>query len=198
MAALPLCYNNNAMLNNKIEVKIADIVTAKTDAVVCSSNKSLLKGSGLSKFIYEAAGQKLVEDEASVYAPLEEGTACFTSGFNLPARYIIHTAVPNLYNLRLKEGYEQRFSFCYVSILKLAEELNARTLAVPPLGVGHYGWPLGKMVQICLDTVCWYFINHKGSKIEKLVLVCREQKQLNAYNSYLYSREFHDKFRGLQ
>ena len=57
----------------------------------CSSNKSLFKGSGLSKFIYEAAGAKSVEGEALKFAPLDEGAVCFTQGYNLPAMYIIHS-----------------------------------------------------------------------------------------------------------
>lgn len=183
------------MISDKIEVKIADIVNANTDAIVCSSNKSLLKGSGLSKFIYEAAGQKLVEAEAAKFAPLEEGCACYTTGGNLQAKYIIHTSVPNLYNLRLKPGYEQRFSSCYISALKLAEELNIKTIAIPPLGVGHYGWPLAKMVQICIDTIYWYFFKYQESKIEKVILACREEKQLEAYNYYLQSEELQTKFR---
>lgn len=185
------------MVCNKIEVQMIDIVSVDVEAIVCSSNKSLLKGSGLSKFIYEAAGQKLVEDEALKFAPLEEGYSCFTMGFNLKAKYIIHTSVPNLYNLKLKDGYEQRFSGCYMSILKQAEVLNIKSLAIPPLGVGHYGWPLAKMVQICIDTICWYFLKHPESKIEKIVLACREQKQLEAYNSYWQSEELKTKFEGV-
>lgn len=104
------------MITDKIQIILADITKINTDAIVCSSNKSLFKGSGLSKFIYEAAGAKSVEGEALKFAPLDEGAVCFTQGYNLPARYIIHTFVPNLYSLKLKEGYVQRFSLCYISI----------------------------------------------------------------------------------
>lgn len=79
------------MITDKIQIILADITKINTDAVVCSSNKSLFKGSGLSKFIYEAAGAKSVEGEALKFAPLDEGAVCFTQGHNLPARYIIHS-----------------------------------------------------------------------------------------------------------
>lgn len=79
------------MITDKIQIILADITKINTDAIVYSSNKSLFKGSGLSKFIYEAAGAKSVEGEALKFAPLDEGAVCFTQGYNLPARYIIHS-----------------------------------------------------------------------------------------------------------
>lgn len=86
------------MITDKIQIILADITKINTDAIVCSSNKSLFKGSGLSKFIsglskfiYEAAGAKSVEGEALKFAPLDECAVCFTQGYNLPARYIIHS-----------------------------------------------------------------------------------------------------------
>ena len=140
--------------------------------------------------------QNPLKVEALKFAPLDEGAVCFTQGYNLPARYIIHTVVPNLYSLKLKDGYVQRFSLCYISILKLAEQLNLKTVAIPPLGIGHCGWRLEKMAQICIDSILWYLAKHPNAVLQELVLVCRNEVQKAAYKNYLESEELKNKFTG--
>ena len=172
-------------MNPKIEILISDITKIATDAIVNSANTALIKGSGICKAIYEAAGEAQLNNCLSQQAKLETGTALVTSAFNLPAHYIIHTVTPKHF-LPNNRKYAQLAS-CYISILKAATYYKLKTIAIPCLGTGHHGWPLKEAAEIAISTIQWYLSRHIDTSIEKIIFVCYNEEQVRTYTNRLFT-----------
>lgn len=160
---------------------IGDITKINTEAIVNSANTMMVKGSGICKSIFEAAGEKELTKESVRYAPLEEGQAIVTNAYNLPCKYIIHTVTPKYYiNIGSRKNIE-KLSLCYASILKRANELKLKEIAIPCIGIGHHAWPLELSVNICFDTIEYVLENHPEYSIENIIFVCVNEKHRYCY-----------------
>lgn len=130
---------------------IGRIETLAVDAVVNAANPALQPGTGVDGALRAAAGPALT-DYTSRLRPIGVGEAVITPGFNLPAKYIIHTAAP----VFSREGSEtekiEGLSLCYVSCITLASRNNLRSIAFPCLGTGNFGWPRELACETALDA----------------------------------------------
>lgn len=165
----------------KIAVVMGDITSFKADAIVNSAHRSLLKGSGLCKAIYEKAGAAELTTALQSYGELAVGAAIITPGLKLKAKYIIHTVTPKY--LPFKEENKSLLAQCYVSILNIAMQHGIKSLAIPCLGVGHHMWPLEVAACIAMDTILWNKEQLEG--LQKLSIVCFTDKQYEIYSQYL-------------
>ena len=163
-----------------IEVIRGDITKLEVDAVVNSANRSLQKGSGICKSIYEKAGEELAAALAG-YGALEAGKVILTAGFNLQADYIIHTVTPKYFPPRVNN--KELMAQCYVSILDLVVSHKLKSLAIPCLGTGHHMWPIKLASQIAIDTILWNW--ERLTCLELLYLVCLTEEQFEVYSRYL-------------
>lgn len=128
-----------------ITVRIGNIVRqADCDAIVNSANASLRAGSGVCGAIYRAAGPAL-EPFSSAKAPLELGQAIETPGFNLPNRWIIHCRGPKFH---FDPDPAAHLGVCMRNVLRLAQSLHVRRLAVPAISMGVYAYPPEEAVPI--------------------------------------------------
>ena len=116
-----------------------DITTMRVDAIVNAANTGLKMGGGVCGAIFRAAGAAELQAACDKLAPIRTGEAVITPGFNLPARYIIHTAGP-VYRDG-KPGEETLLRACYLNSLKLAAEHGCRSIAFPLISAGIYGYP---------------------------------------------------------
>jgi O-acetyl-ADP-ribose deacetylase (regulator of RNase III) len=116
-----------------------DITTMNVDAVVNAANTALRMGGGVCGAIFRAAGAAELQAACDKLAPIRTGEAVITPGFNLPARYIIHTAGP-VYRDG-KQGEEALLRSCYLNSLKLAAEYQCKSIAFPLISAGIYGYP---------------------------------------------------------
>jgi len=123
----------------QITVVEGDITQQDVDAVVNAANNEMRGGGGVDGAIHRAGGAAILED-CIVRFPhgLETGDAGWTTGGNLPARWVIHVVGPNRH-----AGQTDRslLTSCYVRALEVADELGARTVAFPLVSAGVYGWP---------------------------------------------------------
>ena len=160
----------------KIKVILDDITQLKVDAIVNAANKTLLGGGGVDGAIHYAAGPKLLEACRKLNG-CETGQAKITKGYNLPAKYVIHTVGP-VYQGKPKEP--NFLAFCYINCLGLAMENDIHTIAFPSISTGVYGYPKEKAVEIALTTVKKCLKEMKDYEID-IIFCCFDQETYNLY-----------------
>jgi len=129
----------------------ADITTLKVDAIVNAANTQLLAGGGVCGAIFRAAGYHELQAACNKLAPIQTGEAIITSGFNLPAKFIIHTAGPIYHGGQF--GEENLLRSCYVNSLKLAVKNNLQSVAFPLISSGIYGYPPHDALKVAVQAI---------------------------------------------
>ena len=161
---------------SKIEILQADITKMQVDAIVNAANNKLLGGGGVDGAIHRAAGKKLLK-ECKTLNGCETGEAKITKGYNLLAKYVIHTVGPVWYGGDDEE--EQLLENAYRNSLKVAVANNIKTIAFPNISTGVYNFPKEKAAKIAINTVR-NFIKQNNS-IEKVVFVTFDKINFNIY-----------------
>jgi len=166
--------------NAIIELVLGDITQQETDAVVNAANQRLSPGGGVSGAIHRAAGPKLWE-ECKKLGGCETGEAKITSGYNLVARYVIHTVGP-VYSGSPRD--QELLAYCYENSLKLALSHNIGSISFPALSTGVFGYPMDEAATVALKTVTDFL---KGSKEIKVRFVLRDEDALKIHEERLKS-----------
>lgn len=134
---------------NNIIVTIGDITQSDCECIVNAANNSLLGGGGVDGAIHRAAGKELLKECISL-GGCETGEAKITKGYNLKARYIIHTVGP-VYMCRDEDAKLLRN--CYFNSLNLAKENNIHSISFPAISTGVYGYPIKEATAIAVSSV---------------------------------------------
>jgi O-acetyl-ADP-ribose deacetylase len=161
---------------HKIEIVQGDITRQETDAIVNAANKTLLGGGGVDGAIHRAAGRELYE-ECKTLNGCETGEAKITKGYNLKAKYVIHTVGPVWNGGKYNE--EAKLKNCYENSLRLAVENNINSISFPAISTGVYRFPADKAVEIAVKTVINFL--EFNSSIEKVVFVCFDGGMFDLY-----------------
>lgn len=166
------------MKKDILEFIFADITTLPVDAIVNAANHTLLGGGGVDGAIHRAAGPKLLE-ECKTLGGCKTGQAKITKGYNLPAKFVIHTVGPIYGN---ENGHEDELlANCYTNSLKLAKENNIKTIAFPAISTGVYHFPKDKAANIALKTVKEFMENNKDYEFDKIIFALFSQQDLLTY-----------------
>lgn len=143
-----------------MEIRILedDITRRPVDAIVNAANSSLLGGGGVDGAIHAAAGPELLaacrELRSGPYPHgLPTGHAAYTQGFNLPARWVIHTVGPNRHAGQTDPAL---LASCFRGSLEVADRLGALSVAFPAISAGVYGWPAETVARVGLGEVMAY------------------------------------------
>jgi O-acetyl-ADP-ribose deacetylase len=135
----------------RVTVVQGDITRERVDAVVNAASNAMRGGGGVDGAIHRAGGPAVLEDCIARFPHgLGTGQAGWTTGGDLPARWVIHVVGPNH-----AAGQRDRalLTSCYANALRVADELGARTVAFPLVSAGIYGWPLEDAVAAAADTL---------------------------------------------
>lgn len=159
-----------------------DITTLKVDAIVNAANESLLGGGGVDGAIHRAAGPELLE-ECRAIGGCKTGQAVLTQGYNLPAKYIIHTVGPVWKGGN--SGEPALLASCFRKSLELAVKNNIRSIAFPAISCGAYGFPADEAADVALDTI-QSFIDKYG-KPEEVFIVCFDSRVKFAFTQVMRS-----------
>jgi O-acetyl-ADP-ribose deacetylase (regulator of RNase III) len=165
------------MLLKRITVEKGDITRQPVDAIVNAANSSLLGGGGVDGAIHRAAGPSLLE-ECRKLNGCPAGQARITGGYNLLAKYVIHTVGPVWQGGN--HGENETLGRCYRSCFELAEHYDIRTIAFPSISTGTYRFPVEKASNIAVMQIgkCLKRIN----SIQQVIIVCFNE---GVYECYL-------------
>lgn len=163
-----------------IELFKGDITTLYVDAIVNAANKSLLGGGGVDGAIHRAAGPKLLE-ECITLEGCETGDAKITRGYELPAKYVIHTVGPVWSGGEKNE--DDLLRSAYQRSLEVAAENDVKIIAFPSISTGVYRFPKQRAAEIALKTVKKFLAD--DDTIEKVIFVAFDDETYNVYEALI-------------
>ena len=170
-------------MKSNIEIIIGDITELDVDAIVNAANQSLLGGGGVDGAIHEKAGVEL-DLACEKLGGCLTGEAKITLGYNLKAKYVIHTVAPKWFDNEV-DNKEELLKECYKNSYKLAKENNLKTIAFPCLGAGVYQVPIDISAKISINEA----INN-SKNFNKIYLVCFKEDDFKHYNQYFNNLKF--------
>jgi O-acetyl-ADP-ribose deacetylase (regulator of RNase III) len=161
----------------EIVLEQGDITRISSDAIVNAANKSLLGGGGVDGAIHRAAGPKLLA-ECAALGGCETGQAKITKGYNLPARYVIHTVGPVWSGGSHNE--QNLLADCYLNSLKLAVQHGLRSIAFPSISTGAYRFPIELAAPIAFKMTKAFIDAHPDS-LDRVIFVLFSAKDYDIY-----------------
>lgn len=169
----------------RIEAVRGDITTERVDAIVNAANSSLLGGGGVDGAIHAAAGPGLLEAcrelrRTRLPDGLPVGQAVATPGFDLPARWVIHTVGPNRHAGQTDPAL---LASCFTTSLDVAASLGAHTVAFPAVSAGVYGWDVRVVARVAVDAVRQWGDAHDEEPVELARFVLFGDAALTAFTS---------------
>jgi len=165
----------------RIDLHQGDLTQLEVDAIVNAANESLLGGGGVDGAIHRAAGPELLA-ECRALGGCPTGRARLTDGYRLPARHVIHTVGP-VYSGTPRDA--ELLASCYRESLRLAAELDLRTIAFPAISCGVYGYPVEAAARVAVEAA----LTHLRAKAlpERVLFVLFSAAHLAVYEKLLAS-----------
>ncbi|KAG9396918.1 Macro domain [Carpediemonas membranifera] len=164
-----------AAKTGKIQFSFENICAlTDVDAIVNAANTRLLAGGGVCGAIFQAAGRRVLQEECNQIGFCPVGSAVITSGVNLPMR-IIHAVGPS-------DGSPAMLEKAYKSIMDLCKKENVRSVAIPCISTGIFGFDNKKAARIAIETIkAWLEDGDNSDAVDKILLVLFTDQDIAAY-----------------
>ena len=170
-------------MKEKIKIIQGDITKLEVDAIVNAANNSLLGGGGVDGAIHRSAGPDLLEETRKI-GGCPTGEARVSGGYDLPARWVIHTVGPVWKGGSQNE--ENLLASCYRNSFAAAVEKGVKTVAFPAVSAGVYGFPLKKATEIAMRETRQFLEN--DDLLDQVIFVCFSQEALKIYQETFSTR----------
>jgi O-acetyl-ADP-ribose deacetylase (regulator of RNase III) len=172
--------NSQEVKKGRIQIARGDITKLDVDAIVNAANATLLGGGGVDGAIHRTAGPELLA-ECRTLGGCRPGEAKITSGYDLPARFVIHTVGPIWRGG--KDDEARTLANCYRNSLRLAVENEIKTLAFPAISCGAFGYPIDQAARVALKTTREFLAI--SSEVQKVIFVVWGEDVYDAYRNAL-------------
>jgi O-acetyl-ADP-ribose deacetylase (regulator of RNase III) len=164
--------------STQLELVEGDITALEVDAIVNAANEQLQLGSGVAGAIRQKGGPT-IQEECDRIGGTAVGTAVMTGAGNLKAKQVIHTVGP-----RMGEGDEdKKLASAVRAALALADRRGMRTLAIPAISTGNFGFPVHRAARIMLTEIHRYL--QGGTKLERVVICLFGEEAFGAFRGEL-------------
>ena len=163
-----------------IDLVQGDITSVDVDAIVNATNRTLTGGGRVNAAIHAAAGPMLL-GACSRLDACHAGEACLTGGYDLPARYVIHTVGPMYVDG--SSGESDLLACCHQSCLEIASGYELRTVAFPAIGCGAAGYPATAAAEVAINAISTFMDG--DSTLKRVMIICRGEDLLHAYQRAL-------------
>lgn len=172
--------------NTEIELVKGDITMLDVEAIVNPANSSMIHAGGLAAQIAKRGGQVIVQESKKIgFVPT--GTAAFTRGGSLKAEWVIHAVGPKYKDG--KSGEAEKLESAVKAVMHIAEGKKLKSLAIPAISSGIYGYPIEESAKIIVDTVVNHFNETKKEKkettLEKVILCLFSEEAFNNFEKAL-------------
>ncbi|MDA8561741.1 O-acetyl-ADP-ribose deacetylase [Gammaproteobacteria bacterium] len=167
-------------MNNRLKIIKGDITKLKVDAIVNTADSSLLGGGGIDGDIHKAAGPELLK-ECLKLGGCCTGNVKITKGYMLPAKYIIHAVGP-IWRGGAK-GESKLLCSCYEETFNVALKNNIKTIAIPAISCGIYGYPTKQAANIAIKETTNFLELH--DEIQSIFFVCYNESIYEAFENAL-------------
>ena len=169
----------------KVVLIQGDITRQATEAIVNAANSGLMGGGGVDGAIHRAGGPAILDECRQIISRirrLDTGKAVITTGGNLRAKYVIHTAGPVWQSGN--RGEAELLASAYRESLKLATDRKLKSISFPSISTGAYGYPVAEAAKVALDAVI-AFLRDEPNSLEEVFLVLYDSKTYQAYSAKL-------------
>lgn len=177
---------------NKINIIFDELDSYTDECLVNAANELLLGGGGIDEYVHSLGGDALLEEIKKIQlndhgCRLMEGEAIFTNGYNNKYKKFIHTVAPYYdNNHNIKPDILEK---CFDNIFKIVKNRNIKSITIPAIGTGFYGFYMSTFTHICFKKIIDFL--EQNSEIEKITLITHSKLQYNFYyvyyNNYIFN-----------
>jgi len=170
-----------------LQIVQGDITTEAVDAIVNAANEHLQHGGGVAWAISKRGGpiiQKESDEWVRTKGTVDHAHPAWTSGGQLPARFVIHAVGPvwgSPHKAGASGNEDAKLAQAVTGSLRVADELNLKSIAIPAISTGIFGFPKDRAAKVILETIESYFDENTSTGVEVVKLVLFDQATADAF-----------------